>query len=375
MNINYDKRVYGLDIFRAIAILIVVASHGRLVAGSLFNDLPTIFYLDGVELFFVLSGFLIGSILIKIIEKEDKFSLAVIMTFWKRRWFRTLPNYYLILLINILLIYCGITSGNIEGYSYSFLFFLQNFSKGDLPFYWESWSLTIEEWFYLTLPLCILVLRQFLSKQKTILWSIILLLTIPFIYRVSISHITTNSFYMWDVLFRKTVLTRLDAIIYGVLAAYIKFYHSVFWTKHRNAMFIAGIAVTILRINLVFPFDHFFSKTIAFNLTSIGAMLLLPKADSIKSFKYQVIGKSITYISIISYSLYLVNLGLVEQVITYNFPPQNPREQVCLYIIFWVATFVISALIYKFYEKPMMDLRDKFGKNTGSQSFIEKDKN
>ena len=56
----------------------------------------------GVEIFFVISGFLIGKIIYRIIQKDD-FSFNDVREFWKRRWFRTLPNYYLVLLINILL--------------------------------------------------------------------------------------------------------------------------------------------------------------------------------------------------------------------------------------------------------------------------------
>jgi len=81
LNINFEKRVYGLDVFRAIAILIVVRSHGRLVSGDLFEGIPSIPLIDGVELFFVLSGFLIGSILIKTLESEDKLSFSLLINF------------------------------------------------------------------------------------------------------------------------------------------------------------------------------------------------------------------------------------------------------------------------------------------------------
>ena len=82
LSIENKPRVYGLDIFRAIAILIVVKEHGRIVSGDLFELIPSIPLIDGVELFFVLSGFLIGSILIKIIERENKINLLVLSSFW-----------------------------------------------------------------------------------------------------------------------------------------------------------------------------------------------------------------------------------------------------------------------------------------------------
>jgi peptidoglycan/LPS O-acetylase OafA/YrhL len=360
MSIDYDKRIYGLDLFRTIAILIVLITHGRLLSGDLFEDIPFILYIDGVELFFVLSGFLIGSILIKIIEKENGFNFSLLVDFWKRRWLRTLPNYYLILLANLILINYGITSGNIEDYSHKFLFFLQNFSNGKMPFYWESWSLSIEEWFYISLPLCILIFRQFLSNQKTILLSIVLLLILPLLYRISIAHLDIQNYYMWDMYFKKPVITRLDAIIYGVLGAYIKFYYADSWTKYRNWMFTLGLLILFLKVYITQPYNHFYTKTMSLSLTSLSMMLLLPKADSIKSFKYKFIGKCVTYVSIISYSLYLVNLGIVVKIIKYNFPPQNLWENTLATFAYWLATFAISAFIYKFYEKPIMNLRDKF---------------
>lgn len=76
LKIDFENRVYGLDIFRAVAILIVVKVHGGVVAGKLFDDLPWLIRVDGVELFFVLSGFLIGAILIKMLETEPKFNFS-----------------------------------------------------------------------------------------------------------------------------------------------------------------------------------------------------------------------------------------------------------------------------------------------------------
>ena len=355
---NYSKRVYGLDIYRAVAILIVVIEHGKIVSQNLFDQLPSIPIIDGVELFFVLSGFLIGSILIKTIEKEKGLNFSTLTYFWKRRWFRTLPNYYLVLLLNFLLVYFNFTNGDIHQFGFKFLLFLQNFYTGFVDFFWESWSLSIEEWFYISLPLLMLLFHRFFSKRKTILITIGLLITFPLIYRISISGSTVDYFW-WDVNFRKVVLTRLDAIIYGVLAAYVKFYHPVFWKKSRNWMFVLGLLIIYGNIFIPKEPNDFYSKTFSFSVTSFGAMLLLAKADSLKSFKIGMIGKTVTYISVISYSMYLVNLGLVAQVIDKNFPPQTKWEHVYLYIIYWASTLIISSLIYFFFEKPIMNLRDK----------------
>lgn len=96
-------RIFGLDILRACAIMFVVIGHGHILIPEQYRDLvKEIFHYDGVSIFFVLSGFLIGGILIKTLEKE-RLSKKVLLNFWVRRWFRTLPNYYLILTILLIL--------------------------------------------------------------------------------------------------------------------------------------------------------------------------------------------------------------------------------------------------------------------------------
>src|SRR5450432_1247018 len=95
LNPDYSSRVYGLDIMRAFAIIPVVMGHGGFILNKAETNFPWIPLIDGVELFFVLSGFLIGSILLKIFNEPD-FKFESVMNFFKRRWLRTLPNYYLI---------------------------------------------------------------------------------------------------------------------------------------------------------------------------------------------------------------------------------------------------------------------------------------
>jgi peptidoglycan/LPS O-acetylase OafA/YrhL len=346
-------------VFRALAILLVVFTHGKTVAKDLFSALPHIPIIDGVELFFVLSGFLIGSILIKEFNKEKGLNLASLTNFWKRRWFRTLPNYYLILFINFLFVKYNIIGGNIEQFNYTFLLFLQNFSDGFTDFFWESWSLSVEEWFYISVPLILLLFNLVFTKKTTILLAILSLIIVPLLYRISISGTNVDDFW-WDINFRKVVLTRLDAIVYGVLAAYIKYYHNSFWVNYRNSMFLLGLGILITSLYLPFAPNDFYSKTFYFSLVSLGAMLLLAKADSLKNAKNLILKKVITHISKISYSMYLINLALVAQVIDFNFPAQNNSEKIYLYILYWCATIIISSLLYRFFEKPMMNLRDKF---------------
>lgn len=354
---NQNKnRIYGLDVYRAIAIIIVVMGHGILVNPQISPPFPVI---DGVELFFVLSGFLIGSILIRTLEKDNVFNFRSVLYFWKRRWFRTLPNYYLILFVNYMLVSSELINGDIDQFGWSFIFFTQNLYTSFYGFFWESWSLSVEEWFYIILPLFILISYRFLSIKHALMTTIACLILVPLIYRISQSDLQVDS-YNFDVEFRKVVIMRMDTIVYGVLAAYIKYYHGAIWKKSRFICFVMGILIIYTSIYLPKESNDFFTKTFNFVLVSIGAMLLLPYADSVKSYRVRVVGKFITHISKISYSMYLVNLALVAQVIMKNFKPENSSDQMVMYVVFWAVTIGISTVLYYCFERPIMKLRDRF---------------
>lgn len=121
-----DHRIFGLDLFRSIAILMVLLSNLLLIYPNLNDKLAQILILFGfwgVEIFFVLSGFLIGNILFNLFIQND-FTIQSVFSFFKRRWFRTLPNYFLVLLLNIVI--AVMFHFQIENVGYYFFFF-QNF--------------------------------------------------------------------------------------------------------------------------------------------------------------------------------------------------------------------------------------------------------
>src|SRR5215831_10937267 len=149
-------RRFGLDLARAAAILLVVVSHGagfwaafgpRL--GFDVNMASRLLGVDGVELFFGLSGFLIGRLLLDIQRKNPSFD--AVKVFLVRRWLRTLPLYFLVLAA--LLLVPRLQPIPLErGWSYVLL--VQNLVTPMPASNWfgASWSLTIEEWSYLLLP-------------------------------------------------------------------------------------------------------------------------------------------------------------------------------------------------------------------------------
>ena len=140
-------RNYGLDFIRASAIALVIVAHYATAA-------PVCGVL-GVEVFFVLSGYLIGGILYRMIQSQDPLDFRDVIQFWVRRWMRTLPNYYFFLLVFVVI---AVATGQQVDWSslWRYPFFLQNLTEPPAVFYGISWSLAVEEWFYLFFPAAIL---------------------------------------------------------------------------------------------------------------------------------------------------------------------------------------------------------------------------
>lgn len=361
LNPDYDNRVLGLDLMRSLAIIFVVMGHASMLEKANTN-FPWVPLINGVELFFVLSGFLIGGILIKTFNNNNSFGIKTISDFWIRRWFRTLPNYYLVLVLNIIVVYFGIIKEDFTQFNWKFFLFIQNFSEPFTGFFWESWSLSVEEWFYLLFPIILGMLylglvRLEISKKMIFIWAIFLFLLVPFLLRYFIASKFDVDTFALGVRIFKVVIYRLDSIAFGLLAAFIKYWNPKFWLKSRNISFLAGIIISYTVLYTTWLPNDFSTKVFKLFFQSIGCFLLLPKFDSIKTGP-PIIVKVFTHISLISYSMYLINLALVAEIMRDNFAPYGPLTAWASYIIYWFVVITVSTLLYKFYEKPMMDLRD-----------------
>lgn len=354
-----QERVFGLDVLRFCAIVFVVAAHGRyMVDGTFLYEFPYFVFIDGVDLFFALSGFLIGTILLKEITAAGEFTGRGLLHFWKRRWFRTLPNYYLVLLLNIILVKWHFTDGQSD-FSWKYFFFIHNFSSSMPGFFPESWSLSIEECFYLFAPLLLFGLMKLFSLKRAFLITVLSLILVPILFRYLRYEPQNTEWYWTDNEIRKVVLMRLDAIGYGLLAAWLAFYKAGFWKKCR--FWCLGLALA-----LHFIMDQFnesnnmvYIQIFYFSLSSFAAMLYLPVAHSIRVVRGPV-AKAVTYISKISYSMYLVNLSMVAGIMHLHFPVKNTTDGTIKYLVYWFVVIALSGIIYRFFEKPIMNLRDKF---------------
>jgi len=353
---------------RAVAILLVLAGHCAWIFrgnNSIFTALMALAGFLGVEIFFVLSGFLIGRIIYRQYT-EGNFNTAAVFHFLKRRWFRTFPNYFLILMVNMVIAF--FVGFNIEGL-WRYFFFVQNFASPMLPFFTESWSLSVEEFAYVILPfslLAVIVVMKPKNKPRQFLIVTLLLAVIFFVTKICYNANTQNiTIDQWNLSVKAVVIYRLDSIFIGVLAGWIYMNCHDFWqrTKYLWAMlgtlmvgfYTFGVGLLGLTI------DHypFFWNVFYLPLASLSVAFFLPVLSEWQKEK-SAIANGITFISLISYSIYLLHYGVVLQTMKHIVDTEtlSAGSSVVFTLIYLIITIFMSWLLYRFYEKPMMDKRD-----------------
>ncbi|MCB0758262.1 MAG: acyltransferase [Flavobacteriales bacterium] len=357
-DVSPSGRIFGLDLFRAVAILLVVLRHGGIILGLGGIENPRwLEVIDGVDLFFVLSGFLIGTILLKELHRREGLTWPRLARFWKRRWLRTLPNYYLILAANVVVVKLGIVHQDIHAISARFLVFMQNWNSPFTGFFWESWSLSVEEWFYLITPLAILMLLGALRPKWSFLAVTVLMLAVPMVFRYQRMDPALDEFWS-GITIGKVVVTRLDSIAYGLLAAWTCFHYRPLWDRVRIPA-LAGGALLVVFLLVHGPFTGLVARQVLYwSIVPVAAMLLLPAANSWRRSSGPL-GATITHTSKISYSMYLINLGLVACVIRDQFPPVSATDAMIKYVLFWAVVVGVSSFLYRYFELPVLRLREK----------------
>ena len=322
-----NKRIFGLDLLRTSAIFFVVYHHGYAVIKntSLGNLIPEKVYsapvFDGVSIFFVLSGFLIGRILLRTVLNEN-FNGRMLIEFWIRRWFRTLPNYLLVL--SFLVIHSYIFDPQFENRTfqlYHYYTFTQNLASPHPIFFNEAWSLSVEEWFYLSIPIPLYFSTKIynIDIRKIILFlifSVIVFTTLYRFYHVHDVGYSAVEFYFWDLNLRKEVVTRLDSLMFGVLGAYVSIFYKDLWAKIATPAVVIGLGLLLFdrAKSVIFHDIMFYVNYFSLTVTAVGTLLLLPKLSSWKvnsGFFVDII----TFVSLISYSMYLLNLTPVQEII------------------------------------------------------------
>lgn len=353
-------RIFGLDLMRATAIALVIFGHLWWLLpdkNGLAGQLTSLSGFFGVELFFVLSGFLIGRILLRQFL-ETSFDRAVIVTFLKRRWLRTLPNYYLILPVNFLLAF--FVSGTPPDWRY--LFFLQNLAWPMPVFFTESWSLSVEEFAYLLLPAA-LMLAGLLNGRRSLsvfFSAVLVLIVFVFGFRQIYHGIHgATSMEFWNTSLKSVVIYRLDAIFLGVIAAWFSHRFPSVWRRTAGFMAFAGlIVVCFLSFGVGFlglSQDRFpmFWNVFYLPLASLGFCFFLPICS--RWIAGGLLSRPVSFVSRISYALYLVHYGVVLRCVR-QLEWSGPFAQGMLYL---GGSIFLAWIVYRFYETRFMRWRDQ----------------
>jgi peptidoglycan/LPS O-acetylase OafA/YrhL len=368
------SRVYGLDIMRAAAIGFVMLSHSFAYLGG-FSEARDLRWLvlDGVGLFFVLSGFLIGGILISQTESGN-FGGRQLAGFWMRRWLRTLPAYFVVLTFLIGCYYIR-HSGLPPGWG-EYYFFLQNFNSPHPLFFAEAWSLSVEEWFYVLVPLCLLSLTGTRIQKRWVamfvIASVLVAVTSLRLYRVSQEDYIVSGRFGSDIL--KVVVTRMDAIMFGVLGAWVSYYFPGPFSAYRKPLLVTGLLI-LVACNLAG--SPYFLTRWHYSLAPVGALFLLPALSSIvtgRGVTYRVV----TFISVISYSMYLTNHMIVQRGLMPFItrwlglnPAGSPLHSLLALLLFWGLTIGAAFILYRLVEKPFMALRERLETGRASRGSLE----
>ncbi|AOI98088.1 acyltransferase family protein [Burkholderia sp. LA-2-3-30-S1-D2] len=370
-----SRRVFGLDVLRASAVILVLASH-TVAHGTPPTWLKWYFGAQGVigvEIFYVLSGFLIGGILIRS-HRAGKFnSPAHVLDFWKRRWARTLPLYAFFLLVYLRFDYHGPADLRIV---WPFFVFLQNLAWPMTPFFEHSWSLAVEEWFYLLLP-CLFVgaIKVFRSDRHAMLAVGAAFLVVPLISRIAFgAH--AHSLSDIDRNIRSIVICRLDSLFIGVFMAYLHIEHPDIFSKMARSWKIPLALFTASTIYFAIGAPGLASniaiRMMLYPGISVIIAAIIPGAMLLRTSGIKLADLLIGWTSKISYSLYLGHICMLTLVISvfadYRISIDSQHMTAIFYVSLLLAYYAFATLTYTVVERPYIKLRDKVMGNHDERS-------
>jgi peptidoglycan/LPS O-acetylase OafA/YrhL len=348
-------RLESLDLLRAVAILLVLGRHhtGTTVAAlsEPLRSFVTVWQRGGwigVDLFFVLSGFLISGLLFR---EHQRFGAIRYGHFLARRGFKIYPAFYVMLAV-VLGISCGM------GHPmppwrllWPELFFLQNYHPAILP---HAWSLAVEEHFYLLLPLILIALGRRKGAPFAALPWVVAAIGIA---TLGVRLATTEMLpFSHKTHFFATHL-RMDSLFFGVLLSWLWHYHGdqlrAFVQTWRWALGIVALGLALP------PFlwevslgDHRYLHT--FGLTALyvsaGIVLLL-------TLRLSSAWKPLALVGRYSYSIYLWHLPIRLFGKLWLPAGTPPGTQIALHMLVSVVFGILAALLI---ETPFLGLRDRF---------------
>ncbi len=362
----------GLDGLRAVAFFLVFLFHTN------YLNLGWI----GVQLFFVLSGFLITGILVKM--KQDLPQKQYFFKFYGRRFLRIFPLYYFYLLLMLgvayLLYLANYRPNRMQDYfnqisfalAYVYDFFYASSSFKDSYFITHFWSLSVEEQFYIFWPLLIFLIPSRHYKKlfiAAIILGPLMRLGLSWLYNAHIFSFLGN-----DVAVGIYALpfSHVDAFGWG---AFISLYRL---PRSRQQFFILLLAIPVIGLvsqvlatgtigtpsglGFPFPIANGLKQVWGYSLLNYFFAVAIYAVAREGLFNHFLEMAWMKYLGKISYGLYVYHYSLIFFASRIqDFVVLTPDQaQLVTALIAFPATVLISALSYKFIEKPILDLKDRF---------------
>jgi len=330
---------WPLDFYRFFAALIVSSAHFFVtINGSAIAEYTSIL---GVELFFVLSGFVLAPQLLRVQESPAKH----IKIFLIRRWMRTIPPYIVALTLASILFGYGDAVNLVK-----FLTYTQNLvtDSSSPNFFPLAWSLSIEEWFYILTPLLILVISKIYKNKANLLYT-----GISVVILMSAIRLGFNDGLNWGEEIRRSVLFRIDAIFFGLIAYLILDKINIKYlivSLIASSFFLIYVGITpsvlfnsVLMQNLFLPVCSIFFSSILLLLTFID-------------FGSQKTKKIAKFCADISYAMYLFHIFFINFFIHFS-------DNIIVSFIAYISALITFCYLFFFlFERPILRSRPKFKK-------------
>jgi len=364
------KRLPQLDVLRAVAILLVLCHHVGDVPDNLFYSWLKPLHAAGwmgVDLFFVLSGFLVSGLVIKEYQQYKSFDA---WRFFVRRGFKIYPAYYAFLILSLPAVYWV---PNLVTWQ-SFLV-EACFAQNSLTNIWgHTWSLAVEEQFYILLCLGFYILSR---RAQPLKW-------LPGIclFCMILSLVARWTCYMWldparmHAFFVKPMITgtplRLDALAFGMLLSCIYHMHGqqleLFVRRHRIWLLLIGVA--LIAPCFIGGYKTFFLYVFGLTTLYLGfGSIMLVTIFCMKESRKGLLG-FLAGIGFYSYSIYLWHkpLTAIFPLPWFAFIPQDVKPP-----LFIVASITLGILMAKAIEMPALKLREKLYPSRGAHIQLPED--
>jgi len=357
-------RLRGLDLLRALAIALVLMSHyqGFVSHAETFGLVGSIGW-AGVDLFFVLSGYLIGNQILAPVASGKPFSLKV---FFARRLLRTLPNYYVVLALYLLALQFAPHSpilGKSTSAVWAFLTFTQNFGLAYGQTFTHSWSLCIEEQFYVVMPLVALALARWTRSARPA-WAVLALAVAAGVGTRAYAWLA-HDLAAFDAEVYYSSFCRSDELLFGVAIAMLRNFHGNVFTRlmrHGNALLAAGLAMSVAVLACIqnhWPLT-FISSALGFSLVAASFALLVCAALSPACLINRMRVPGAASLALWSYAVYLAHkpifMALNPWCRAWGVDPEAPLSIAVIMTLAVLGGWVLFRLV----ETPFMQLRARW---------------